>query len=407
MKYINKTLLVLIVLMTYLSTPYAATTKFNYQGKVIFNGSPANGFYGMNFGLYDALNNGTLLGGISQNYSIDNGLLNAELDFGDVPFDGQDVFLEIRIQDPSTMSTTILSPRIPVNTAPYAIQANFVADNSITTNSIINGSILGLDLADLTIAGNKIANFQISNNKIINASIGFEKFASNGATDGNIIQYNGTTNQWEAVSQSGITTPWVNAGTGIIYQGSVGIGAGNSFVPSGYLDIRSILNNTIFKINFDGTINRASQTKFLTIGYQSFTPEKSSFQYEINSSGATTGLSNVDPINSVISLYAPIQLPTGATITKFELLAFDNDAANQVTARMKSTGFSVNNVSSTFSTINTGVTPGGVIVSSGTLNENYLSNGVYYVFITLPKPGIISTELIFSGVKITYEVDSL
>jgi len=35
--------------------------KFNYQGKVIFNGSPANGDFQVDFNLYDVLSNGWLL----------------------------------------------------------------------------------------------------------------------------------------------------------------------------------------------------------------------------------------------------------------------------------------------------------------------------------------------------------
>ncbi len=401
--------MVIALYVSSISGVNAATTKFNYQGKVIFNGSPANGSFGMNFVLYNAITNGTLLDGITQIYPINNGLLNAELDFGDVPFDGQDVFLEIRIQDPITQTTSILSPRVPINTAPYAILADFVADNAVTGASVVNGSLLGIDFADFTISENKIGNFQISNNKIVNQTIGFEKFATNGASNGNIIQYNSTLGQWQAVSQSGVTTPWVDVGTGIFYQGNVGIGTGNSFTPNAPLDIRNILNNTIFKINLDGSIQRKLQTRFLTLGYQAFTPEKSSFKYEINSSGTLGGLSNVETSSNNVKLYAPILLPHGATITKFELLAFDDDPSKQVSASLKRTSFSTNNVSSTLSTVSTGVvaTPGGIVVPSGTLNQNYFSTSVFYAFITIPKPGIPGTDLIFSGVKISYEIESL
>lgn len=374
-----------------------ATTKFNYQGEIIYNGAPANDEFIINFRLYNVISGGNFLTTNSITTTITDGILNVELDFGDSYFTSQDLWLEIKISRLGDTTSTILTPRVPFNTSPYSIQASYVTDNSIDSASIINNSITGNDIADLTINGNKI----------INNTLSFDKIAQNGVSDGDIIQYSSTSSSWESTALTQDNTPWTSVSSGIFYQGNVGIGTGNSFIPNSPLDIRNILNNKLFSINFDGTITRSTQTRFLTLGYQAFTPERSSFKYAIDSSGTTTGLSNVESGNTTVSLYAPILLPHGVKITKFELLSFDNDAANQVTARIKQTSFTTNNVSITHATISSGAVPGGGIVSSNTLNLNYFTTGVYYVFITLPKPGIVNTELIFSAVKITYEIDEL
>lgn len=412
----KNSILGLLATIAFIGITQAATTKFNYQGEIIYNGSPANGTFFVRFNLYDSLVGGGILHDISGNYDIENGLLNAELDFLDNEFLGADRWIEILIQEPNLTSEGMgggtfftLSPRVPINTAPYAIQANFVANDSINSSSVENGSLIGLDFEDLTIAGNKIANFQITNVKIENNTIGFEKFATNGASDGNIIQYNSTSGEWESATLASNSTPWTTTTNGILYPGNVGISIGSSFTPDAPLDIRGILNNPIFKVNLDGSIQRTLQTRILTLGYQAFTPEKSSFKYEINSSGTIAGISNVETSSNNVKLYAPILLPHGATITKFELLAFDDDPSEQVSASLKLTSFSTNNVSSTLSTLSTGVvpTPGGIIVSSGLLNQNYFTTNVFYAFITIDKPGIPGTDLIFSGVKITYEIETL
>ncbi len=392
----------LLFTVLFLNNTDAATTKFNYQGQVTFEGSPANDTFDVWFKLFDNPDNisSTELSEIFQTLVIENGLLYTELDFGDVAFNGQDLWLEVLIEKPNGVPGYFrLTPRIAINTSPYAIQANFIADDGINSGSVEDGSLLGMDLANLT----------ISNSKIANSSIGFEKFSPNGASEGDVIQYNSTSGEWESATLSSNATPWTETTNGILYDGNVGISTGNNFTPSAPLEIRSILNTPILKVNLDGTIERTLQTKFLTLGYQAFTPEKSSFQYEINSSGTTAGLSNTEPLNQAVSLYAPIIIPHGAIITKFELLAFDDDPTNQVTARIKRTSFTANNTSNTLSTISTGSlsTPGGIVISSGLLNENYFSTSIFYAFITIPKPGIPGTELIFSGVKITYQLDSL
>jgi hypothetical protein len=80
------------------------------------------------------------LGGdlILEDVNVVNGLFSVELDFGDVPFDGGDVFLEIRIREGvSTGSFTFISPRQRINATPYATQAEFLAANGATTGQIL------------------------------------------------------------------------------------------------------------------------------------------------------------------------------------------------------------------------------------------------------------------------------
>ncbi len=94
-------------------------TAFTYQGQLKENGLPANSEFAMDFALFDIESGGAQIGvAISQDVTVTNGLFTALLNdsgqFGVGAFDGQQRFLEIRVNG------TTLSPRQPVTATPYA-----------------------------------------------------------------------------------------------------------------------------------------------------------------------------------------------------------------------------------------------------------------------------------------------
>ena len=124
------------------STVFAAPvgSRFSYQGQLQVSNSAANGLYDLHFSIWDNVSGMGQLGGdlILDDVDVVNGLFSVELDFGDVPFDGDDVFLEIRIREGvSTGSFTFISPRQRINATPYATQAEFLAANGATTGQIL------------------------------------------------------------------------------------------------------------------------------------------------------------------------------------------------------------------------------------------------------------------------------
>lgn len=103
------------------------TSAFTYQGKLTEAGNPANGDYELEFKLYDAPNVGT---GTQQGATLQRdpvtasaGVFTVTLDFGANVFSGADRFLEIGVRpDGSASAYTVLSPRQPITSSPYAIQ---------------------------------------------------------------------------------------------------------------------------------------------------------------------------------------------------------------------------------------------------------------------------------------------
>ncbi len=96
---------------------------FNYQGRLLENGQPANGVYDFTFALYDASSGGAQVGVTLTNTAVGvtNGLFALGLDFGG-NFPGADRWLEIGVRKGAN-PFTILGSRQKLTSTPYAITA--------------------------------------------------------------------------------------------------------------------------------------------------------------------------------------------------------------------------------------------------------------------------------------------
>jgi hypothetical protein len=109
-------------------------SAFSYQGRLNDGADPANGFYDLQFAVYDASVSGNQLGSTltSSATAVTNGLFTATLDFGTGVFTGAGRWLAIGVRTNGSTSFVLLSPRQPVLPAPYAIMAN-TASNLLGT----------------------------------------------------------------------------------------------------------------------------------------------------------------------------------------------------------------------------------------------------------------------------------
>ena len=100
-------------------------SAFTYQGQLTSSGSPANGDYDFEFALYTVATGGTAADTITlTGLPVSEGLINASLDFTDVPFTGQALWVEVRVRPSGSSSGyTTLSPRQALTAAPYALFA--------------------------------------------------------------------------------------------------------------------------------------------------------------------------------------------------------------------------------------------------------------------------------------------
>ena len=101
-------------------------TRFTYQGTLRLNNDRADGPYDFRFRLYNQAAGGAQLGGtVTRNdLPVTDGLFATELDFGQTPIDGDDIFLQIEVRDGASAGAyTVLSPRQRINATPYAVRA--------------------------------------------------------------------------------------------------------------------------------------------------------------------------------------------------------------------------------------------------------------------------------------------
>lgn len=140
------------LLVTALTVSGAAqTTAFTYQGKLTDAGNPANGNYDLQFKLFDTATVGT---GTQQGSTIPNptvqvvdGIFTVQLDFGANVFDGTARYLEIAVRPAGNPNPhTILAPRQPISSSPYAIQTLNATklgglDASRYISSDVNGNV--------------------------------------------------------------------------------------------------------------------------------------------------------------------------------------------------------------------------------------------------------------------------
>jgi hypothetical protein len=96
-----------------------------YQGQLTDAGLPANGSFDLQFALYTSADAGAAIDTVDvPDLAVSGGLVNATLDFTDVPYDGQALWVEVSVRaGNSSGAYTTLAPRQALNAAPYALFA--------------------------------------------------------------------------------------------------------------------------------------------------------------------------------------------------------------------------------------------------------------------------------------------
>ena len=123
-------------------------TRFTYQGTLRLNGDRAQGPYDFRFRLFTQATGGTEAASPQFRYDVPvtDGLFSTELDFGQTPIDGDDIFLQIEVRDgASTGAYTILSPRQRINATPYAVRALTGGDGGVSSPWTVSGTTISYD----------------------------------------------------------------------------------------------------------------------------------------------------------------------------------------------------------------------------------------------------------------------
>lgn len=136
------------------------TTEFTYQGRFTDGDNPADSLYDFEFKLFDQLADGSQQGSTAQllNVEVKRGVFTVQLDFGN-QYTGASRYLEISLRPAGPGAFTLLTPRQPITSHPYAIKSlnsstadglslacvNCVANSQIQSvqGSKVTGSISG------------------------------------------------------------------------------------------------------------------------------------------------------------------------------------------------------------------------------------------------------------------------
>ncbi len=140
----------------------AQGTAFTYQGRLTDNGAPATGSYDLRFELRDAVVAGNAVSVILTNapVAVSNGVFEVTLDFSPGVFPGAPRWIEMGVRtNGGAAAHTILSPRQPVQSVPYAIQSINASTAAMLTGTLPASSLTGVLPAGLvpTLDATKIA----------------------------------------------------------------------------------------------------------------------------------------------------------------------------------------------------------------------------------------------------------
>src|SRR3712207_2460942 len=95
-----------VLFLFFAAAVYAQPTAFNFQGRLIEGGNPANGQYDMIFRLFDTttVGTGTQFGNdfAVPAVQVTSGTFNTQIDFGPGAFTGAPRFLEISVKPTSS-----------------------------------------------------------------------------------------------------------------------------------------------------------------------------------------------------------------------------------------------------------------------------------------------------------------
>lgn len=131
----------ILCLLVFQQVVRAQTTEFTYQGRLLDGSLPPTANYDLEFRLFSAETDGTLLGSASRpGVAVTNGVFTVRLDFGTIPnsFDGTARWLEIAVRQAGGPTFTTLNPRQPVSSAPYSIRS---LNSDTATNSTQLGGV--------------------------------------------------------------------------------------------------------------------------------------------------------------------------------------------------------------------------------------------------------------------------
>lgn len=248
---------------------HAQGTAFTYQGKLTDAGNPANNTYDLQFKLFDTPTVGT---GVQQGPTISTpgvqvtaGIFTVTLDSDVNVFTGPPRFLEIGVRPAGSPNPhTVLSPRQPITSSPYAIQ---------TINALQLGGL----------PASRFLQFDASGN----AGIGTTSPQSKLDVRGNLVLDPGSNPFLFTAAVGGEQSRYLELLNSPSFQGASGLKAGGILVSDYFGFANPGKNNLIVKGNVG--IGTASPTARLTINGAGAFNSPIASRFDLFNSTAGTG----------------------------------------------------------------------------------------------------------------------
>lgn len=152
---------------------FSQTTVFTFQGSLKDAGVQANGNYDFQFALFDAVSGGTQLGFTlaMPSVAVTNGVYSVRLDFGS-QFPGANRYLEIRVRQTGQPGFTFLTPRQPVDSAPYSVRSLNAGTADNANNASQLGGLAPSQFLQNTTGTPQSFNFNITGSGLMSGSLG-------------------------------------------------------------------------------------------------------------------------------------------------------------------------------------------------------------------------------------------
>lgn len=353
-----------------LANPSGGVPKLiNYQGHLTdAGGQPVtNKTYSIEFRIYDVSTGGTPLWSETQTVAVSGGLFNASLG-GTNPlsttFFAGNTYLEVVVEG------EVLSPRQPITSTAYAINAGDVYGQEIHPTNIATRSELG-DPGTINKAGNPV-----NWTKLNSVPAGF----ADGVDNDTLATLS---------PAAGQVPKWTAAGTWAPADDLVATG-GTCNCDDQYVNVDGDTMNGDLTVNaniFAGTaqVSRVDYT----------TPRTHYYSIPV------TGFIHTTYLSTQLG-FAGAYLPDGAIITQFKVFCIDT-SANNLEAKLYSNDL-VTNLSSILATVNSvGISGYG----GNSIDCNHtVQNNAYSYFIEVSRPADVVGSLELRGVQITYTLAS-
>ena len=347
-----------------------APGMMNYQGYLTdTGGTPLSGTYNMTFSIHDSNTGGGELWSETQlGTPVSDGLFSVLL--GETnPLDASvfagEAWLELEVDG------ELMTPRVRVVSVGYSFVAAVAykaAADSVDSAAITDGEIANADLS-------------------ATAAIAPSKFANAGAADGEVLKWSDADSMWKPAADAGGVGVWTVSGNDVYYDvGNVGIG---TTTPGAKLEVAG-------DVLVSGAVTFAPpKTRCFSMPACVFIPDDPG-AYNVGYGGIWQA--DAEPM----CFYAPVHLPSGATITDFLAFVGDSNAAADITLQLMCIDLTTPDTVSYPAVLVSSGSPGNTTISATGIG--HVVDNATFGYVVKASWNSTSSDLILRNARIYYTI---